>query len=403
MRVAVVGAGLAGLAAADALAAAGTSRSCSRPATGSAAGSTRASSTTARSSRWAPSSSCPAAPRCSRSRDALRPRPLGQGHALRQARSARRRGAGGGDGGRGRRRSTRRWPRGAGEGLSVRGLLAASTSITAPARRSSPAPRSPAAADGDLVPAHELGAARPGQRPAGAGHRRRQPAARRGARRRGRARVDPPRLAGPVAIAAAEGGVAVRPTPARSTADACVVAVPASVDRRDRVRPALARRAPRRSAAIAYGHAAKLFVPLPGPVPVSATLAVPDRYWAWTASGDDAAASQPLVSAFAGSPAALERPRGRGRPGTLGGEARRRSAPTSRSTRAGPCSRPGTTTPGSAPPTRSTTPAGRRRAARRRHGRIAFAGEHLGGEMSALMEGAIRSGRRAAPRSLAAT
>jgi monoamine oxidase len=30
------------------------------------------------------------------------------------------------------------------------------------------------------------------------------------------------------------------------------------------------------------------------------------------------------------------------------------------------------------------------------HGRIAFAGEHLGGEMSALMEGAIRSGRRAA-------
>jgi monoamine oxidase len=35
-------------------------------------------------------------------------------------------------------------------------------------------------------------------------------------------------------------------------------------------------------------------------------------------------------------------------------------------------------------------------------GRLAFAGEHLGGEFAALMEGAIRSGRQAAHSLLAA-
>ena len=42
------------------------------------------------------------------------------------------------------------------------------------------------------------------------------------------------------------------------------------------------------------------------------------------------------------------------------------------------------------------TPAAAADVLARPHGTLAFAGEHLGGEMSALMEGAIRSGRRAA-------
>ncbi len=57
-------------------------------------------------------------------------------------------------------------------------------------------------------------------------------------------------------------------------------------------------------ASVVYGHVAKLFVPLAEPAPPSATLAVPDRYWAWTATGEGGR-PQPVVSAFAGSPAGL--------------------------------------------------------------------------------------------------
>ena len=52
--------------------------------------------------------------------------------------------------------------------------------------------------------------------------------------------------------------------------------------------------------------AAKLFVPLTAPPEPSATLSVPERYWAWTALGADGAVT-PVVNCFAGSPAALER------------------------------------------------------------------------------------------------
>ncbi len=44
----------------------------------------------------------------------------------------------------------------------------------------------------------------------------------------------------------------------------------------------------------------------------------------------------------------------------------------------------------------SIDPAGARQLLRRPAGRIAFAGEYLGGEMAALMEGALRSGAAAA-------
>ena len=84
MRVAVVGAGLAGLAAARRAAGCRASTSpSSRRATGSAAASGRASSRTAPSSRWAPSSSCRATTR-SWLRRAVRARPLGEGDALRR-------------------------------------------------------------------------------------------------------------------------------------------------------------------------------------------------------------------------------------------------------------------------------------------------------------------------------
>ena len=95
--------------------------------------------------------------------------------------------------------------------------------------------------------------------------------------------------------------------------------------------------------ALRYGHAAKLFVPLDGPAAPSAVMSVPERYWCWTATGERDRV-QPVLSAFASSPGALAR----------------------LAVERGP------------------------------QRRLAFAGEHLGGEFAALMEGAIRSGRNAA-------
>lgn len=281
---------------------------------------------------------------------------------------------------------------GAGEGLSVRGLLGrldidpgAREAILARAEVS-------AAADGDLVPAHELGLlARVSDLPApgiAGGNQRLAEAL---ADAVGRERIH---LGSPVrSVAATASGVEVRTEAGELAADACVISVPASVA------PGIAIEgvpgAAEALAAVVYGHAAKLFVPLPAPVPVSATLAVPDRYWAWTASGDDEAASQPLISAFAGSPRALD-----GLGVTSGPDLWAAKLAELRPDLAIDRAQAvlstwdddpwvGAAYSVDAPPDAfELLTAGSER--------IAFAGEHLGGDMSALMEGAIRSGRRAA-------
>ena len=114
------------------------------------------------------------------------------------------------------------------------------------------------------------------------------------------------RLGTPVRRIRWSAGVEVQSDDGSVEADACVIAVPASVIGGITFDPPLPASHARAFAAIGYGHAAKLFVPLGTPAPPSATLAVPDRYWAWTDTGDGDRA-QPVVSAFAGSPAALER------------------------------------------------------------------------------------------------
>jgi monoamine oxidase len=123
-------------------------------------------------------------------------------------------------------------------------------------------------------------------------------------------------------------------------------------------------------------------------------MAVPDRYWTWTATGDGGR-TQPVVSAFAGSAAALDRLRVHEGPerwlalltelrpdldldpdgavlSTWAGDPWARAAYS--------------TSPPRDLPGAFARPAGP----------LAFAGEHLGGEFAALMEGAIRSGARAA-------
>jgi monoamine oxidase len=177
-------------------------------------------------------------------------------------------------------------------------------------------------------------------------------------------------------------------------ADACVVAVPAPVLDQIVFDPPLPAHLSGALQAIGYGHAAKLFVPLRSTAAPSAVMSVPDRYWTWTATGDNGEV-QPVVSAFAGSAAALERLEvgsGPGRWLDLVSELRQdldvdRGGALLSTWADDPWARAAysTSPPRDLPDTFA-----------RPSGPLAFAGEHLGGEFAALMEGAIRSGRAAA-------
>jgi monoamine oxidase len=203
------------------------------------------------------------------------------------------------------------------------------------------------------------------------------------------------RLRSPVErIAWAPAAVTLRAAGAELDADGCVIAVPASVLDRIVLDPPLPAHLANALKAVRYGHAAKLFVPLRSPAPPSAVMSVPDRYWTWTAT-DDQGEVQPVVSAFAGSAGALERlelTRGPERWLRLLAELR----PDLDLDPAGAllatwADDPWARAAYSTSPPRSL-PVGFARPA----GPLAFAGEHLGGEFAALMEGAIRSGRSAA-------
>jgi monoamine oxidase len=189
-------------------------------------------------------------------------------------------------------------------------------------------------------------------------------------------------------------GVVARTDRGEVEGRACIVAVPASVAGRIAFDPPLPDPVAGALAGIRYGHAAKLFAPLRSPAPPSATLAVPERFWAWTATGA-LGRPQGAVSAFAGSPAALAR---------LGLDA----GPAAWLERLASLRPDLDVEPSEA--VLSTwdddpwveaayslePPAALREVLSAPVGRLAFAGEHLGGGFGALMEGAIRSGRNAA-------
>jgi monoamine oxidase len=180
----------------------------------------------------------------------------------------------------------------------------------------------------------------------------------------------------------------------RIEAERCVIAVPARVIGRVEFSPELPR--PKRAAlaAVRYGHAAKLFVPLAEPAPPSAVMNVPERYWCWTATGagDE---PMPVVSCFAGSPAGLERLGVADGPGAwLESLAALRPELALEPERALLSTWDDDPWAGAAysvsPPAELSAelaaPAGP----------LSFAGEHTAGPFNGLMEGAIRSGRRAA-------
>ena len=206
---------------------------------------------------------------------------------------------------------------------------------------------------------------------------------------------DAVRLSSPVEwIEWSSSGVRVRAAGAELDADACVVAVPASVLGRIHFEPVLPEGHARAFASVRYGHAAKLFVPLSAPAPPTAVMSVPERYWTWTARGEGGEV-QPVLSAFAGSAPALERlavstgaERWLASLTRLRGELALDTAGALLSSWADdPWVQAAYST--SPPPELAALAA-------EPLGPFAFAGEHLGGVHAALMEGAIRSGTSAA-------
>lgn len=102
-----------------------------------------------------------------------------------------------------------------------------------------------------------------------------------------------------------ESGVTVAAGGGELDVDRVVLALPASVVDRVVFEPVLPRELLDAYADVSYGNAAKLFVPLAQSTAPSAVLSVPERFWCWTATG--ASGVQPAVNAFVGSAPALER------------------------------------------------------------------------------------------------
>jgi monoamine oxidase len=106
------------------------------------------------------------------------------------------------------------------------------------------------------------------------------------------------------AVAHSPSGVTISTSDGQLEADGAVLAVGAGVVDDIDFSPALP--AGKRSASLRFGHAAKLFVALKRPAPPSAVMSVPDAYWCFTQltpSGEQL----PILGAFAGSREAIER------------------------------------------------------------------------------------------------
>ena len=177
-----------------------------------------------------------------------------------------------------------------------------------------------------------------------------------------------------------------------AVADAAVITVPASVLDSISFDPPL----PPGKAAVRYGQAAKLFVALRSPAPPSQILSVDERFWSYTQLGRDGE-PVPVVGAFAGSPGALEALEVAAGPERWI-ESLARLRPdlvldvhsTLLCTWAEDPWVRGAYSAGSATVPLDT------KALRQPVGPLFFAGEHTAGAWHGLMEGALRSGQRAA-------
>ena len=108
-----------------------------------------------------------------------------------------------------------------------------------------------------------------------------------------------------VSVEAFADGVRVGVPGSSIAADAVVMAIPLPLLERFDLHPALPVAQRDAMARLVRGHAAKLHVPLARGTGTSAVLDVPRRFWCWTAT-DASGAVQPIAHCFSGSAAALE-------------------------------------------------------------------------------------------------
>lgn len=211
-------------------------------------------------------------------------------------------------------------------------------------------------------------------------------------------------LGSPVrAIAWDDDGVDLRLDGGGSRFDRVVLAIPLPLVRELQLAPALPAWKAEALGRCAWGHAAKLHLPLNRAVAPSATMSVPDRYWSWTALAAGGQAP-PVLNCFAGSPTALR---------DLGLEAgpdawieRVRTVQPELPVIAegavltawdeDPWARGAYSVPGL---DHSDDLAA---AVQQPVGPVHFAGEYSAGPLAGLMEGALRSGRRSAAEILSA-
>jgi monoamine oxidase len=174
-------------------------------------------------------------------------------------------------------------------------------------------------------------------------------------------------------------------------ADACVLATPAPHALELEWDPPLPGWKHEALTAVRYGQAAKLFLPLDEPAPPSQTLSVPLRFWTWTQHGS------PVASSFAGSPSALELLEVDRGPEKWA-EAVRRLRPDLGYADVPPLLSTWHDDPWArgAYSARTLSSPLDDEALARPVGPVAFAGEHTAGAWHGLMEGALRSGKRAA-------
>jgi monoamine oxidase len=205
------------------------------------------------------------------------------------------------------------------------------------------------------------------------------------------------RLGSPVeAVAWTEESVRLQGSGFEFDADRAVLAAPATALQRIRFDPPLPAAKGLALAGVRYGQAAKLHVPLRTPFEPSAVLAVPDRHWSYTQLGPDGLPAG-FAAAFAGTEGALARLRvGEGPERWL--EALAELRPELDLEPAGAMltawsDDPWTLGAYSAP---SLSAPLQTDELQRPVGPLGFAGEHTAGEWHGLMEGALRSGLRAA-------
>jgi monoamine oxidase len=205
------------------------------------------------------------------------------------------------------------------------------------------------------------------------------------------------RLASPVRwLAWSDDEVRVRAGSHVVVADVAVIAVPATLLDTITFEPSLPDEKLAAFANVPYGQAAKLFVALRTPARPSQTLSVPGRWWCYTQLRADGRPA-PFVAAFAGSPRALEALEVKDGPERWVDELARLRPDLELDPATAMISSwfddPWARAAYSAQSARRSIDTGEMVAPT---GPLVFAGEHTAGPWHGLMEGALRSGARAA-------